>query len=204
MDEKATQPTLNDVLTRLTETGSGAEKVAKVTAWIKENPKATASDLLLWAEDECHEKRLGRGTVYKIGTMLHGDSYGLRKVGESNSDEIERLRSELNAATKNLDIINRSHGLSAGRLRTLELENRRLKADNVTLQEELDMLRLAVEPRPAPAATKMPELGPVAKKPKLAPRKAKSAAGAMDEVIGRPGLADAEIPPGVVEEVGRL
>lgn len=173
MSEERTMPTPEAILAHLKATGSGTRKLEVVASWIaspvlwdgekKEwrGVERTPENFLMWAEDlhQMDPQALGEGTLMKIGQQLFGDAYGIRRPGESNSDEISRLRSRVNDLEKQLDILNRGQSQSANRSTFLESRNKSLEEENMALRGQVEMLNRQLSPAPAtpPAAQPAPK-----------------------------------------------
>lgn len=139
-----------DVLAELVATKTGETKLAAITEWIKANPEGGGRALLSWAEDQYPDGVLGKGTIYKIGILVVGDHYGMRIVGEANSDELERLRAEVNDLRKQLAASTCS---AAGRAGIVTADRARIKtldAENLALRDQLAALQADATLSPAP------------------------------------------------------
>ena len=170
MSEEKSLPAPDAILADLKATGSGAKKLETISSWISRpvlwdsakrawtDCEGTSENLLLWAEDlhQMDNQAIGEGTLTKIGQRVVGEAYGIRRPGETNSDEIGRLRARVNELEKQLDMFNRGQSQSATRAVFIESRCKSLEDENLALRNQVELLNRTLYP-PDLQASKEPE-----------------------------------------------
>lgn len=87
----AEPPSGKALLAYLVETGTSANRLRPLEAWLKDNPKATADDLYRHMEQSCTYQ----GTLRKAGKWVFGDTFEPENVvKQAPADEMLRVRQE--------------------------------------------------------------------------------------------------------------
>lgn len=101
-----------EVVGHLRESGSSESRCRLVEEWIGQNPEADASQLLEWMviQAQAGDKNIRRGTVEKAGKFIVGPAFAIAMPGESFSDEVNRLRIELDRVQRENVTLNKTAG----------------------------------------------------------------------------------------------